>query len=104
MRVLVDECTGPAVASWLKAQGHDVLSAFDEARGASDDGLLERARAEGRILVTNDRDFGVKVFRDRQSPRGVIFLRLKDSFASRTSEPPSKSPSLQSCSCSSTSD
>ena len=26
MRFLVDECTGPAVASWLRDQSHDVFS------------------------------------------------------------------------------
>ena len=30
MRFLVDECTGPAVADWLRQQGHDVLSAYDK--------------------------------------------------------------------------
>jgi len=26
MRFLVDECTGPAVAEWLRMDGHDVVS------------------------------------------------------------------------------
>src|SRR5579872_1322935 len=26
MRFLVDECTGPAVAAWLRTEGHDVFS------------------------------------------------------------------------------
>jgi uncharacterized protein with PIN domain len=30
MRFLVDECTGPAVAKWLREQGHDVVSVYDE--------------------------------------------------------------------------
>jgi len=33
VRFLVDESTGPAVASWLRAQGHEVFSVYDEARG-----------------------------------------------------------------------
>ena len=33
MRFLVDECTGPAVAEWLHAQGHEVFSVYDSARG-----------------------------------------------------------------------
>ena len=35
MRFLVDECTGPAVARWLREQSHDVFSVFEEARGAA---------------------------------------------------------------------
>lgn len=26
MRFLVDECTGPKVAAWLRSEGHDVFS------------------------------------------------------------------------------
>jgi len=28
MKFLVDECTGPGVASWLRDQNHDVFSVF----------------------------------------------------------------------------
>jgi predicted nuclease of predicted toxin-antitoxin system len=55
MRFLVDECTGPAVASWLRDQNHDVFSVFDEARGMDDDGLITKAFDENRILITNAR-------------------------------------------------
>jgi hypothetical protein len=37
IRFLVDECTGPAVASWLRDQNNDVFSVFDEARGMDDE-------------------------------------------------------------------
>jgi len=33
MKFLVDECTGPAVAHWLRMQGHEVFSVYEEARG-----------------------------------------------------------------------
>lgn len=33
MRFLVDECTGPAVARWLREHQHDVFSVYEEARG-----------------------------------------------------------------------
>lgn len=78
MRFLVDECTGPAVARWLREQSHDVFSAFEEARGATDDEVFHRAVAEERILITNDKDFGEKVYRSKQPHHGVIFLRLRD--------------------------
>src|SRR5712692_6039101 len=78
MRFLVDECTGPRVAQWLRDQGHDVVSAYDEARGATDVDLLDRAFRETRVVVTNDKDFGERVFRDRLPHHGVILLRLTD--------------------------
>lgn len=78
MRFLVDECTGPKVAQWLREQGHDVFSVYDEARGLDDSAILSKAFSENWILMTNDRDFGEKVFRKLQPHRGVVFLRLSD--------------------------
>jgi predicted nuclease of predicted toxin-antitoxin system len=81
MLFLVDECTGPAVARWLRTNNYDVFSVFDEARGLDDNAVLQRAFAEERILITNDKDFGEKVFRERLPHRGVILLRLADERA-----------------------
>jgi predicted nuclease of predicted toxin-antitoxin system len=78
MRFLVDECTGPAVAQWLREQQHDVFSAYEQARGMEDGAVLRQADAEGRILITNDKDFGERIFRDGMTHQGVIFLRLGD--------------------------
>ena len=81
MRFLVDECTGPAVARWLRAESHEVFSVFEEARGMADDDILEKAHSENWILITNDKDFGEKVYREKQQHRGIIFLRLQDERA-----------------------
>lgn len=81
MRFLVDECTGPEAARWLRGQGHEVFSVYDEARGMEDDLIIEKAFAENWILMTNDKDFGEKVHRERRPHRGVIFLRLEDERA-----------------------
>src|SRR5687767_2878931 len=56
MRLLVDECTGPAVARWLRGRGHDVFSVYEEARGMDDVSVLAKAAAEQRVLITNDKD------------------------------------------------
>ncbi len=37
MRFLVDECTGPAVARWLRDQSHEVFSVYEGARGGPGD-------------------------------------------------------------------
>lgn len=81
MRFLVDECTGPATARWLRSRGHEVFSVFNEARGMDDSDIVRKAYAENWILITNDKDFGEKVFRERFPHRGVIFLRLDDERA-----------------------
>lgn len=67
------------MARWLREErGHEVFSVYEEAQGADDDYLIERAFAENRILVTNDKDFGEKVFREQRPHRGVVFLRLEN--------------------------
>ena len=81
MRFLVDECAGTKVADWLREQQREVFSVFDEARGADDDLILEKAFAENWILITADKDFGEMVYRQRRPHRGVIFIRLDDQRA-----------------------
>lgn len=78
MRFLVDECTGPRVAEWLRSEGHDVLSVYDEMRGADDSSILAKAFTDNWIVITNDKDFGEQVFREQHPHRGVVFLRLQD--------------------------
>ena len=78
MRFMVDECTGPAVARWLREQGHEVFSVYEEARGMEDDDIIRKAFAEDWILVTNDKGFGEKVCLEQRRHRGVVLLRLAD--------------------------
>lgn len=78
MRLLVDECTGPSVARWLRAQSHDVFSVYDQSRGMTDDAIFAKAYAESWIIITNDKDFDEKIYREKKSHHGVIFLRLQD--------------------------
>lgn len=81
MRFLVDECAGPAVAEWLITDGHDVFSVYDESPGLDDDTILAKAYAENRILITIDKDFGEKVFREQLPHRGIVLMRLQDQSA-----------------------
>ena len=78
MRFLVDECTGPAVARWLRQQSHDVFSVYEKARGMEDDQIIQKAFDENWILNTNDKDFGEKAYRERYPHRGIVLLRLDD--------------------------
>ena len=78
MRFLVDECSGPKLAGWLSGEGHEVFSVFDQARGADDDFVILKAFDEDWILITNDKDFGEKIYRERHPHHGVILLRLRD--------------------------
>lgn len=78
MRFIVDECTGPAVSKWLSEKGYEVFSVYEEARGIADEAIIQKALEENWILITNDKDFGDKVYRDAYLHKGVILLRLED--------------------------
>ena len=86
MRFLVDECTGPAVARWLRKQKYEIFSVYEEARGMDDDDIIQKAFAEHWILITNDKDFGGKVYRERRPHGGIVLLRLEDERAANKIE------------------
>ena len=86
MRFLVDECTGSKVAEWLRDANYEVFSVFDQARGMTDDEILTKALTENCILITNDKDFGEMVFRERRKHHGVVFMRLDDERATNKIE------------------
>ena len=50
MRFLADECTGPAVAQWLREVHHDVFSVFEQGRGI-DDGDVISSWSQGLPFV-----------------------------------------------------
>lgn len=43
-----------------------------------DDGILQKALDENWVLITNDRHFGERVYRERRQHAGVVLLRLDD--------------------------
>lgn len=78
MRFLVDESAGAAIVEYLRGANHDVVSVAEQMPQADDDEVLAWAVAEGRILITNDKDFGELVFRNKRPHRGIVLLRLAD--------------------------
>ena len=78
MRFLVDECTGSRVAKRLSEMGHETFSVYEQARGTDDDWILQKAFTEDWILITNDKDFGEKAFRERFPTKSIVLLRLED--------------------------
>ncbi len=77
MRILADENVASAVVAGLRASGFDVLSVKESMKSSSDAAILERAKAEDRVLVTHDKDFGELAFRARlPAQSGVVLFRL----------------------------
>jgi predicted nuclease of predicted toxin-antitoxin system len=75
MRFLADESCDGAVVRAMREAGHDVTSVRDTMRGASDWSVLDVALSEGRLLLTEDKDFGELVFARGAPALGVVLLR-----------------------------
>jgi len=52
----------------------------------ADDEVIQKAYSENWILITNDKDFGEKVYREQHPHRGVILMRLADERANNKIE------------------
>lgn len=76
MRFLADENVSRLVIERLRHECYDVMSIAETKPGASDETILDAAEADGRILITEDRDFGEMVVRQRLDLPGVILLEL----------------------------
>jgi predicted nuclease of predicted toxin-antitoxin system len=76
MRWLVDECVAAALVHELRAAGHDASYMADGGPGTIDASVLQLAHEEGRLLLTEDKDFGDLVFRARMPVPGVVLMRL----------------------------
>ena len=77
MRFLLDVHIATYIARALADKGHDVVRASERHATASDASLLDLAVREGRIVVTEDRDFSDLVYRDgAPPPPALLYLRV----------------------------
>src|SRR5580658_8175940 len=76
MRFLADECCDFTAVRTLRAHGHDVLAVSELQSRSVDRDVLDLALAEGRILLTEDKDFGWLVFAGRVDSPGVVLIRF----------------------------
>src|SRR5271157_4749229 len=58
MKLLLDTCIWGGAADELRMRGHDVIWSGDWDEDPGDEEILTTALAQGRILITLDKDFG----------------------------------------------
>ena len=75
MRFLADDCLDGRLIARLRGAGLDVAAVRDVCRGARDREVLARARGEGRVLLTEDKDFGELALRIGEPAPGIVLFR-----------------------------
>ena len=69
----------PRVVSALREGGHDAVHLNEQGLGKMPDGeILTKARAERRVLLTHDLDFGELLAANHGELPSVIIFRLRD--------------------------
>lgn len=81
MLFLADENCDFAVVRALRSAGHDVTSVAELSPRVADDFVLNLARREKRLLLTEDKDFGNLVYADSRATAGVILIRYSSRAA-----------------------
>lgn len=83
MRFLVDESCDYAVVTALRAADHDVVAVSDRNAGAEDALVFAIARDEARVLLTEDKDFGLLAYAVVRDTAGVVLIRYPGHARSR---------------------
>jgi predicted nuclease of predicted toxin-antitoxin system len=76
VKFLADECCDTGVVTSLRADGHDVAYVLERQTGIPDEEVLHNAFVEGRILLTEDKDFGELIYRLKKPACGIILIRI----------------------------
>ena len=77
MKFVADVNLEFAVVEEIRSMGYEVVWIADLNPGMKDSELLAFAEEGKYILITNDKDFGELVFRQKKLTAGVVLLRIK---------------------------
>jgi predicted nuclease of predicted toxin-antitoxin system len=79
MKFLADMGLGRSTVAFLRAQGHDAVHLREQGlQQLEDDEIIDKARVEGRVVLTHDLDFGRIIAVGRARVPSVITFRLND--------------------------
>ncbi len=77
MKFLADVNIEKPIVDELKRIGYNIIWVADVDKYLDDISIFKIARKENRILLTNDKDFGEIVFRQKLIPTGIVLFRIK---------------------------
>lgn len=70
---------GSSVARWLRDRGHDAVHLLDQGlERLPDEQIVEKARREGRVVLTFDLEFGAIAVASSAALPSVVIFRLED--------------------------
>lgn len=78
VKFIIDESVDFPVVKYLRNRGYDATAIAEDFPSLDDAEILKIAFKENRILVANDKDFGILVFKMNLKSHGIILFRLKD--------------------------
>lgn len=77
MKFLIDENVHFDIFTFLKERDFDVISIAQDYSSIKDRDVLDLANKEGRIIITNDKDFGYLIYNQKLTHKGIVLFRLK---------------------------
>lgn len=86
MRLFADACIAGSLVRALRAAGYDVSYAMEGPPGLDDATILAEAYRGGRILLTEDHDFGSLTVREGRAAHGILLIELYGFSEARRNE------------------
>lgn len=77
LKFLADVNIEKLIVDELKKLGYDITWIAEENPSLDDISIFKIAQKENRILLTNDKDFGDIVFRQKLVSSGIVLFRIK---------------------------
>ena len=75
LKILADENVDYRIIKEIRSHGFEVISIYEKYRGLTDKDVLQTAKDNDALLLTQDRDFGILVFAYKEKNTSIIFLR-----------------------------
>ncbi len=76
MKFLADENIPRPLIAALREAGHDVRAVVEDMAGIEDGAVLAASVADGRVLITADRDFGERAIHRGEAAIGIVLIEL----------------------------